>query len=1121
MFEFLLSGILRLLTGLFQAVFSAFGGFLDLSLEEIVRRFPFLYDGYQIFCTIGIGLAVAFAIIQVFRFFTGSQNVTESPVATLVRTAITIPLIKFSGVLITEIVDFAKIPYDAMRNVDIAGSELSASWSAITPGLSSVLLVGAGDALALTALVKLGISVCLVAAIGWNILKLIIEICERYLLVGVLAYTSPLCVSAMSTGGTSNICSKWVSMFVGQLAIMTMSVWSYNVVLSGLKSIGSGGSEFFFVDLVMILAMCKIGMRIDTYMQQIGVGVGTTGGGLFDEAVGMFHTLSRFARGKKQGGGSGAGETGRSQSVLGGSMDEKGNVRPDPVGAGLIGAARTATRYGKASLKNGGNMNDVMKAASKGAVDGFGIKIDPKAGHIEDMSFATGRKFNEFVQARREQKSPYAGHNYGSALKSGDGNTTHLNQTAQQQGLRLGKNGTLNGPANVAGGFAATNFSDIDAHELLRETFKNGNPEIAEAMFSRGDDFTYDATSGLAKNEFDQLGSDALTSMLKNGVSELEMKDNRSDVEDNALDMAHMMQASMVGESGNVHLQNFSAGYIDGEAKSGWVAQGQVVDGAGQPAGSMTLLDQTAYDALPEGEKNTYAAISSASGKQFYMNAYMRKATQSDAPNATRTATTPLTTRESAVTSQAQGVVASMGGNGSVVSHATKANEPTPQRQQAVYQYFPKEMGEDNPKVSAYGAEQGVSFVSDGQGNFSIEGDDESNVASAIVEGLNSPRMKSNQIAENTISKPDANPDVMQAALYDKNVAPIQLGNDKAVASMVNKVFGQDVLEGEIQKATGHEQLSGDALRNFAPAVARVANEGDAIMKQDNGYSVDEFATTGDGAVKCTYHTPDGDYHIESRQIISSDFSESRYDWSVARENGVENVQFMNDADDTESISEITPAIGEQQPVTPDRAPSTAVPYSYQKDNSSEPIIASGKRELEHGESQESVFGTAGYVSAPSIAESPLRAVPQNNEPVPVASGETVIPEVVAVAQPTVQTPAPVISQIDPIIAPAPEISAKTPIQSAEVLTQQSVSMPEIITYSVEKTEEQHTVIEHGSDVSRATHNNYSTPLEFERDTWYDEDDMPAYEKRRKQRGGKLKNKPRKGKNGRRNNDEW
>ena len=116
-------------------------------------------------------------------------------------------------------------------------------------------------------------------------------------------------------------------MFVGQCAMMTVSVLFTNAHLLYIFCLVIQ-TQTPFSKLLFGLAMCKVAQRADAYLQQLGIGVATTGGNLLGDVVSLGLMASRGLRDGFTGGGSG-GESGGSNSrktVLGSKAGGFGGI---------------------------------------------------------------------------------------------------------------------------------------------------------------------------------------------------------------------------------------------------------------------------------------------------------------------------------------------------------------------------------------------------------------------------------------------------------------------------------------------------------------------------------------------------------------------------------------------------------------------------------------------------------------------------------------------------------------------------------------------------------------------------------------------------------------------------
>lgn len=75
----------------------------------------------------------------------------------------------------------------------------------------------------------------LMIALGWNYFKLLLEVVERYVVVGVLCYTSPLAYSMGASKTTSQVFKSWCRMVGSQLLMLIMNVWFLRAFSSSVK----------------------------------------------------------------------------------------------------------------------------------------------------------------------------------------------------------------------------------------------------------------------------------------------------------------------------------------------------------------------------------------------------------------------------------------------------------------------------------------------------------------------------------------------------------------------------------------------------------------------------------------------------------------------------------------------------------------------------------------------------------------------------------------------------------------------------------------------------------------------------------------------------------------------
>lgn len=387
MMETILSFIATAVGELLDWIVEAFLGAMNLSLSDMVLTFPFLVDGYKLFRSIGIGLILCIAIWNLLKFFGGQITETrDTPLQLLIRAFVAGGMLWFGGYILEMVVDLSRIPFDTFVQADA----VTMDFEGIVENFSDFAWFGnAATSLAIGGGTMLLISLILILLIGWNVLKLMVEVCERYLMIAVLVYSSPLIYPTVTSSSTAQIFKKWCGMFFGQCALMTLSAWMLKLICSGFSFTTSTHNVMF--RLMLTLAMCKIAQRIDTYMQQLGIGVATTGGNLLDEAIGVGMAMARSGRsaaGRAEGASS-------KTAVLGagadGSLSRMG---------GIFGGISNMVQKGVRDYKSGASTATIAQNARKNFMQGTGVGDslkDWKDKTPEQRAKATGEAAVGFV----------------------------------------------------------------------------------------------------------------------------------------------------------------------------------------------------------------------------------------------------------------------------------------------------------------------------------------------------------------------------------------------------------------------------------------------------------------------------------------------------------------------------------------------------------------------------------------------------------------------------------------------------------------------------------------------------------------------------------------------------
>ena len=301
-----------MLTALIQSIISGLGEVLNgvvnlmptllaMNLSRYLTAFPILADAYTVLQGFAYGILAIIAGTALAKFWVGGvsgERASDTPMGVLLRTAIAAAMISMGGYLLQLIIRLGTTGYEAIGAIPVqdSGFEFSSVSSAIIPAFKTSIKGGVESTLS-----DIGasiVSLIVLFLLGKNVISLLLEVAERYLMVGILVFTSPIVYPTMASRDTSQIMRRWLSMFIGCVFQMSISILFLKLVLSGMVSMTNAGTAFTDTDgygpliqLILVLAMCKIAQRTDTYLQQLGIGVPTTGGNMLGDMLSMFHTV--------------------------------------------------------------------------------------------------------------------------------------------------------------------------------------------------------------------------------------------------------------------------------------------------------------------------------------------------------------------------------------------------------------------------------------------------------------------------------------------------------------------------------------------------------------------------------------------------------------------------------------------------------------------------------------------------------------------------------------------------------------------------------------------------------------------------------------------------------------
>ena len=296
-FEGIATWVASVMTQIMDAISGVFIGALGTDMTAMEEYFPFAVSAYTIIQYTAWALLFLVATWQIFRAFSGPLGETENPLTILARGAIFGFLIAYAKPIFSLALDIARAPYTALMDstLDPGDFTFAGIEQALTNGLTTLVSV--------STVVGLILLIILMIALAWNYFKLLLETVERYVLVGVLCYTSPLAYAMGASKATSRVFQSWCRMVGSQLLLLVLNVWFLRAFNSSVgQFIANGGALTngqgnVFLWLFCALALLKIAQKCDSYLAALGLSVAQTGSSMGMEMLMAARVLTGFSKG--------------------------------------------------------------------------------------------------------------------------------------------------------------------------------------------------------------------------------------------------------------------------------------------------------------------------------------------------------------------------------------------------------------------------------------------------------------------------------------------------------------------------------------------------------------------------------------------------------------------------------------------------------------------------------------------------------------------------------------------------------------------------------------------------------------------------------------------------------
>lgn len=355
-----------------DAVSGLFLEALGTDMTAMEEYFPFVTKAYDVMQITAWAILILIVVWQLFRTFGGPITEAENPWHLVARGALFGFLIFYAKPIFTACLSIARAPYTSLMELSMTGEDFTFA------GLEQTLTNGLATLVSVVSVVGAILILILEIALGWNYFKLLLETVERYIVVGVLCYTSPLAFSMGGSKTTNNVFKSWCRMVGSQLLLLVMNVWFLRGFSSSMGQfyINGGalttGKGSIFLWLFCALAYLKCAQKFDSYLAAIGLSVAQTGSSMGMELLMAARILTGFGHGVRSagnvfgGGGSAATGTGAAASGFAAGFASRFNpnsyVRDAVVDGGTRmgfggGAGFVARAFGGIAARNGATLN--------------------------------------------------------------------------------------------------------------------------------------------------------------------------------------------------------------------------------------------------------------------------------------------------------------------------------------------------------------------------------------------------------------------------------------------------------------------------------------------------------------------------------------------------------------------------------------------------------------------------------------------------------------------------------------------------------------------------------------------------------------------------------------------
>lgn len=333
-------------------------GVMSMDLSYFERTAPIISDIVNVFIALGWALLIGNLVFQSLKaMMSGAGFEAEDPKILFLRTFV------FSFLLLAsrQICDLCS----GITGTVITMLDLPDSITVTTPNESMFTLAGGAKWLLV---IIVGVVLML------QMVKLLFEIGERYVITSVLTFFAPLAFAMGGSKNTNDIFKGWCRMYGSMLVMMIMNIVFLKLIMSAMSQMTSGG---VLIWLVFVVALTRVARKIDSHIGKIGLNPAQTGNAIGSRLPGvmtmvavrsMGSLVSKSMANAKGGLGGQGGKSGRNGGTTGHSHNPNmGGPRP--------GGSSGGNTYNGGSNTSGANVNTGGTRTNVGGVNAGGANV--------------------------------------------------------------------------------------------------------------------------------------------------------------------------------------------------------------------------------------------------------------------------------------------------------------------------------------------------------------------------------------------------------------------------------------------------------------------------------------------------------------------------------------------------------------------------------------------------------------------------------------------------------------------------------------------------------------------------------------------------------------------------